>query len=32
VDVSNPGKGVGGPTGLNNSGQDPSGGFDDEKR
>jgi hypothetical protein len=30
VDSSNPGKGVGGPTGLNNTGQDPSGGVDDE--
>jgi len=32
VDSSNPGKGVGGPTGLNNAGLDPSGGFDDEMR
>ncbi len=32
VDSSNPGKGVGGPTGLNNTGQDPSGGVDDEAR
>jgi len=32
VDSSNPGKGSGGPTGLNNSGQDPSGGVDDEIR
>lgn len=32
VDVSNPGQGKGGPTGLNNSGQDPSGGVDDEAR
>jgi hypothetical protein len=32
VDSSNPGRGVGGPTGLKNSGQDPSGGIDDEKR
>jgi hypothetical protein len=32
VDVSNPGRGSGGPTGLNNSGQDPSGGVDDEAR
>lgn len=32
VDVSNPGKGKGGPTGLNNSGMDPSNGVDDEIR
>jgi hypothetical protein len=32
VDSSNPGQGSGGPTGLNNSGQDPSGGVDDEIR
>lgn len=32
VDSSNPGQGKGGPTGLNNSGQDPSGGVDDEGR
>ena len=32
VDSSNPGKGSGGPTGLNNSGRDPSGGVDDEIR
>lgn len=32
VDSSNPGKGKGGPTGLNTSGQDPSGGYDDEIR
>lgn len=32
VDSSNPGNGRGGPTGLNNSGQDPSGGVDDEIR
>lgn len=32
VDSSNPGRGNGGPTGLNNSGQDPSGGVDDEIR
>lgn len=32
VDSSNPGKGKGGPTGLNNTGQDPSGGVDDERR
>ena len=32
VDSSNPGGGSGGPTGLNNSGQDPSGGDDDEIR
>jgi hypothetical protein len=31
VDVSNPGGGKGGPTGLNNTGQDPSGGVDDER-
>lgn len=30
VDSSNPGKGVGGPTGANNTGNDPSGGVDDE--
>lgn len=32
VDSSNPGRGNGGPTGLNNTGQDPSGGVDDEAR
>jgi hypothetical protein len=32
VDSSNPGQGVGGPTGLNNAGLDPSGGVDDEIR
>ncbi|HSP44068.1 MAG TPA: hypothetical protein VLO11_14435 [Luteolibacter sp.] len=32
VDSSNPGQGSGGPTGLNNSGNDPSGGYDDEIR
>jgi hypothetical protein len=32
VDSSNPGRGVGGPTGLNNAGLDPSGGYDDERR
>lgn len=32
VDVSNPGGGIGGPTGLNNTGQDPSGGVDDEAK
>lgn len=32
VDSSNPGRGRGGPTGLNNTGQDPSGGVDDEAR
>lgn len=32
VDSSNPGRGQGGPTGLNNTGQDPSGGVDDEIR
>ncbi len=31
VDSSNPGQGVGGPTGANNSGNDPSQGFDDER-
>jgi len=31
VDSSNPGKGVGGPTGKKNSGEDPSGGVDDER-
>lgn len=30
VDVSNPGKGTGGPTGLKNAGLDPSGTVDDE--
>ena len=30
VDSSNPGQGGGGPTGDNNSGNDPSGGYDDE--
>jgi hypothetical protein len=32
VDSSNPGQGVGGPTGLLNAGLDPSGGVDDEIR
>lgn len=32
VDSSNPGRGRGGPTGLNNAGLDPSGGVDDEGR
>ncbi len=32
VDVSNPGQGGGGPTGLNNAGLDPSGTVDDEKK
>ena len=32
VDASNPGQGTGGPTGLNNAGLDPSGGYDDEIR
>jgi hypothetical protein len=32
VDSSNPGQGKGGPTGLNNSGLDPSGGIDDESK
>ena len=32
VDSSNPGKGIGGPTGLNNAGLDPSAGVDDEIR
>jgi hypothetical protein len=32
VDSSNPGNGVGGPTGANNTGQDPSAGVDDEAR
>lgn len=32
VDSSNPGGGVGGPTGLNNAGLDPSEGYDDEIR
>ena len=32
VDSSNPGKGKGGPTGLNNTGEDPSAGVDDEIR
>lgn len=32
VDVSNPGKGKGGPTGIKNAGLDPSGTFDDEKK
>jgi len=32
VDVSNPGKGKGGPTGIKNAGEDPSGTYDDEMR
>lgn len=32
VDVSNPGQGRGGPTGLNNDGLDPSGSYDDEEK
>jgi len=32
VDSSNPGQGVGGPTGKKNSGEDPSGTVDDEKK
>ena len=32
VDSSNPGKGIGGPTGMNNAGLDPSAGVDDETR